>query len=117
VLVPALIFLAGLSIGVLASARWLPDLAPGQVGGLAFFVVCGLIGAAAGLLGVHIYSIVQELDSRSLLGGRLSQGVLLAAELRSLIFEVGSLVGFASIVYLLAPPPEIDGAPEAEAAN
>jgi hypothetical protein len=116
VLVPVLIFLAGLSAGVLASARWLPDLAAGQVGGLAFFFVCGLIGAAVGLLSMDIYSIVQELDSR-LLGGGPSQRVLVAADIRSLVFEVGSLLGLAGIVYLLAPPPEIDGAPEGEAAN
>jgi hypothetical protein len=116
VLVPVLIFLAGLSAGVLASARWLPDLAPGQVGGLAFFFVCGLIGAAVGLAGVDIYSIVQELNVRPLLGGGVGQGVLVASGIRGLVFEVGSLLGLAGIVYLLAPPAEIDDAAEAEPA-
>jgi hypothetical protein len=84
VLVPVLVFLGCLSAGVVAGARWLPDLAAGQVGGLAFFLVCGMLGAALGLLGVHIY-----------------------------VFEVGSLLGFAAVIYLLAPPLEDDEDPAA----
>jgi hypothetical protein len=114
-LVPVLIFLAGLSVGVLAAARWLPDLAPGQVGGLAFFVVCGLIGAAVGLLGVHIYLIVEEVR-RLPATDAPSQGEAIAAGIRNIVFEVGSLLGFAGVMYLLAPPPETDDEPGLEPA-
>ena len=109
ILVPALIFVVALSAGVVAGSRWLPDLAAGQVGGLAFFVVCGLIGVAFGLLGVHIYLITEEVKHLPSAGG-LSQAEALAGGIRNICFEVGSLFGFASVVYLLAPrAPEIDG--------
>jgi hypothetical protein len=111
-LVPVLIFLAGLSAGVLAAARWLPDLATGQIGGLAFFVVCGLIGAAAGLLGVHIYLIVEAVGHFP----GATKGEELAAGIRDIVFDVGSLLGFAGVIYLLAPPPGTEGEPEIEPA-
>jgi hypothetical protein len=106
-MVPVLIFLAGLNAGVLVCARWLPDLAPGRVGGLAFFVVCGLIGAAVGLIGVHIYLMVEEVG-RLPVSGAFSQGVAVAAGIRGIVIDTGSLLGFAGVVYLLAPPPEVD---------
>lgn len=106
-LIPVLIFVILLSAGVIVGSRWLPDLAAGQVGGLAFFVVCGLIGAGLGLLGVHIYSIIEEVDHVT--GGEYPKGVFVAAGIRAMVFEVGSLFGIASIVYLLAPrPSEVD---------
>jgi hypothetical protein len=113
-LVPVLIFVVALSAGVMATARWLPDLAAGPVGGLAFFVVCGLIGAALGLLGLHIYSIVEELEHFP--EGSPDQGLIVAAGIRTMISEVGGLVAFASIVYLLAPRPSDvdDDEPELE---
>lgn len=106
--IPVLIFLGAMSVGVLVSARWLPDLATGQVGGLAFFLVCGLLGAALGLVGVHVYVLVEELSRFHGLPGDFDKGALVAAELRTTVFEVGSLIGFASVVYLLAPPPELE---------
>jgi hypothetical protein len=114
VLVPVLIFLGCLSVGVVAGARWLPDLAAGQVGGLAFFLVCGMLGAALGLLGVHIYLIVEELDHVS--GSVAVHGEIVGEGIRDIVFEVGSLLGFAAVIYLLAPPLEDDEDPEALAA-
>ena len=38
-LVPVLIFFVCFVAGVMSAARWLPDLAPGPIGGLAFFTV------------------------------------------------------------------------------
>jgi hypothetical protein len=102
VLVPVLILLACFAVGVMAAARWLPDLAPGSVGGLAFFAVCGLLGVATALLGVHVYLIVDELEQQS---GRLG-AVVLADGLLSALFEAGSLLALAAIVYLLAPTPD-----------
>jgi hypothetical protein len=66
---------------------------------------------------VNIYSIVQELDFRPLLGGGEGQGVLVASGIRGLVFEAGSLLGLAGIVYLLAPPGEIDDATVGEPAS
>jgi hypothetical protein len=102
VLVPILIFAACLSAGVMASSRWLPDLAAGPVGGFAFFVVCGLLGIALGLVGLHVYSIVEGLGTAS---GNFRKA-LLADDLASMAWEVASVFGLAVVVYLLAPPAE-----------
>jgi hypothetical protein len=112
-LVPALIFVVVSSAGAVACSRWLPDLAPGSVGDLAFFLVCGLAGAAAGLLAMHIYLIVGELN-HFVGGNELARGEVLAGGIRNLTFEVGSLIGFASVVYLLAPALELDVEPETD---
>jgi hypothetical protein len=114
VLVPVLIFAAAFSIGIVASSRWIPDLAAGPVGGLAFFVVCGLIGAATGVLAMHIYMIVEELEQ---LGGHEQRGIV-ANGIRNIMFDVGSLTALASIVYLLAPEPlDVDDEPLVEPAT
>jgi hypothetical protein len=116
VLVPVLIFVVLLSVGAFAGSRWLPDLAAGQVGGLAFFLVCGLIGAGLGILGIHIYLIVEEVRHASL--GGYPKGVFVAAGIRAMVFEAGSVFGLAGIVYLLAPcPPEVDDELELEPAG
>jgi hypothetical protein len=108
VLVPVLIFFGGMSVGAVSGARWLPDLAVGLVGGLAFFAVCGLLGAAVGLVGIHIYGIVEELDRIGGSLGGVDRGGIVAQGLRNILFEAGSLFAFASIIYLLAPPPAED---------
>jgi hypothetical protein len=102
VLLPVFIFAACLSVGVVAGSRWLPDLAVGSVGGLAFFAVCGLLGIALGLVGLHVYSIIEGLGGTS---GNFRQ-VLLANDLESMVWEAGSVLGLAVVVYLLAPPAE-----------
>ncbi len=115
VLVPVPIFAAALSVGVVAGSRWVPDLAAGPVGGLAFFVVCGLIGAAVGVLAMHIYIIVEGLEQFG--GSGAEQRALLASGLRDTLFDCGSLIALASIVYLLAPEPlDIDEEPTVEPA-
>jgi hypothetical protein len=108
-----LIFVVALVAGAAISANWLPELAAGQVGGLAFFAVCGLIGAAFGLLGMHVYLIAEEIDHFPNIVGP-SHGVTMAAGIRSICFDDGSLLGFAGVIYLLAPrAPEIDSVQEA----
>lgn len=99
-LVPVAIVLGCFAGGVLACARWLPDLADGPVGGLAFFVVCGLLAAALSLAGVHVYMMVREIDHKY---AGLTNGEVFAADVGRLLFECGTLVGFASILYVLAP--------------
>ncbi len=115
VFIPVLIFLGAMSVGVLASARWLPDLAEGQVAGLAFFLVCGMLGAALGLVGMHVYELVEELN-RFHSSEIFDKGQIVAGVLRVTVFESGSLVGLAAVVYLLAPPPAEEGEPLAEPA-
>jgi hypothetical protein len=94
---PALIAAVCLFAGVAAAVRWLPDLAEGAVGGLTFFAVCGLLGAALALFGLHIYSIVEDLHDFG------ERGAILAGGLESMLWDTGSLVGLAVAVYLLAP--------------
>lgn len=103
--IPAVIFVVCFCAGVWGSTRWLPPLAEGAVGGIAFFGVCGLLGAALGLAGLHIYSIVRTVEDlgEGLQGDR--KGELLAGGLTGLLFEAGAIFGLALVVYLLAPPP------------
>ncbi len=103
VLVPVFIFLACMSVGAVAGSRWTPDLATGQVGGLAFFIVCGLLGAALGLVGLHVYLMIEQLESFR--GSAVSQGEIVGTGIRDILFEAGSVLGFAVVIYLLAPPP------------
>jgi hypothetical protein len=107
VLVPLVIFIVCVGAGVAASARWLPELATGRVGGMAFFVVCGLLGAAVGLVGLRVFSIVEEMDSFRM----AARAEVLAGGLGTMLWEVGSVLGIASVVYLLAPGTEDGEAP------
>ncbi len=107
-LIPIAIFVVCLFAGAGATARWLPDLAPGPIGGLTLLVVCGLVGLALGDVAMHVYLIVEQADS---LGGKLD-GPDTANELANMAWEAGTLLAFATAVYLLGPE-----APEAEAAT
>src|SRR5580692_3344455 len=100
-LIPVLIFFACFVGGVMSAARWLPDMAPGPVGGLAFFAVVGLFSAALSMAGLHAYSIINELTNPP--PGLGSKAELLAGGLRNILFDAGTLMAFAGIVFLLAP--------------
>jgi hypothetical protein len=105
VVLPLLIFVVCFGGGAAAAAAWLPDLDAGPVGTFAFYLVCGLLGAALGLAGLNIYSTVDNLhhlsrDSGGVFGG---EGQLLAAGIRDLLFQSGSIAGLAALVYLFAP--------------
>jgi predicted phage tail protein len=99
VAIPIVIFVVCISAGVFAGSRWLPDLAGGTIGGLAFFVVCGLLGASLGVAGLQIYSIVRQQE----LLGRLGSSAIVADGLSAILWQAGSLLGLAAVVYLLAP--------------
>jgi hypothetical protein len=105
VLIPVVIFVGCLSVGVIAGARWLPDLDEGAVGGIGFFVTCGLLGIALALVGLHVYSIVETVDhiGRSLQAAGKSE--IVASGLVSMSWEAGSVLALATLVYLFAPPP------------
>lgn len=100
VAVPIVIFVFCVSAGVFASSRWLPDLAGGTVGGLALFVVCGLLGASLGLVGLQIYSTVRQAE---VLGRIAGSSTIVANGLSAILWQAGSLLGLAAVVYLLAP--------------
>lgn len=100
IVVAVVCFLAG----VIASSWWLPDLAEGPVGAIAFFVVCGLSGGALGLVGIHLDSMVRELE-HPLLPSRFDAEIV-GNSLTEILWEAGSVAGLALIAYLLAPKPE-----------
>jgi hypothetical protein len=105
VAVPIAIFVVCITAGVFASSRWLPELHAGPVGGWAFFVVCGLLGAALALAGLHIYSIVEVAKHAvsSADFGRDFKAEIVASGVANMLWEVGSLLALATLVYLLAP--------------
>jgi hypothetical protein len=113
--VPALVFFACFVAGVMSSARWLPDLAPGPVGGLAFFAVVGLFSAALSLAGLHAYSIINELTNPPP-GVGIDKAEILAGGIRNILLDCGTLLGLAGIMYLLAPP-AYDEADESQTAS
>ena len=98
-----LVFVVAFPAGILAATRWLPELDAGPVGGLAFFTVCGLIGTAVGLFGLHVYSIVREVEAASGSGPFGSKGDALADGIVSILYESGLIFAAAMIVFLLAP--------------
>jgi hypothetical protein len=100
VAIPIVIFVVCVSAGVFASSRWLPDLAGGTIGGLAFFVVCGLLGASLGLVGLQIYSMVRQAE---VLGKFDGSSTIVANGLSAILWQAGFLLGLAAAVYLLAP--------------
>jgi hypothetical protein len=67
--VPPIIFAVCLVVGAVGATVWLPALDAGPVGGLAFFTVCGLIGAGLGLIGLHVYAMIETAET-----GRFARG-------------------------------------------
>jgi hypothetical protein len=98
---------------VLAATQWLPELARGPVGGLAFFAVSGLIGAGLGVVGLHTYLTVRELETTGLGGLASDQGDILASGLLQILLDGGTVFGPATIAYLLAPRARRAAEPEA----
>jgi hypothetical protein len=108
--VPVVIALACFVAGVLGAARWLPDLAPGRVGGIAFFAVTGLLAAALVVVGLRVYAIVAYI-TESPSDSAAHEGEIFAAGVIQLLYEAGALVGLAGILYLLAPAPDDEHEP------
>ncbi len=106
-LIPVIICVVCLFVGAAASARWLPELAPGPVGGIALAAICSLLGMALAIVGLHIYWIVEIED-----GSRFGHAEL-ASGLMSMFTDAGPLIGLALVAYLLAPEPEGADAPSA----
>ena len=72
----------------------------GPVGSIAFFVVCGLSGAALSLIGINIDSIVRQLERGG--GGDLTTFILTNG-LASIFRDAGTIAALSLVAYLLAP--------------
>lgn len=94
--VPVAVFAGCLIVGVLAATRHLPELPPGKVAGLCYFLVCGMIGAGVAVAGLCIFDAVEAGEDRFL--GAVQVGGVLA----QLLWQCGLVFGVAAIVYLLA---------------
>ena len=108
---PIVIFLACFAAGGVAAARWLLSLPPGRTGGLVFLVVTGMRAAALALVGLHVYSIVHELNHS---GDHNEEAEIIAGGLRNLLWQAGTIFGLACAIFLLAPPLEEVDEPESE---
>ncbi len=110
--VPILIFVVGFVAGSALPARWLPELDEGRVAGVAFLVVCGLVGMVFALVALHVYEIVRQLDTASSLGVGNAKPDVIANGLLAMLRDVGPILGLAAAVYLLAPAPDQDESPD-----
>jgi hypothetical protein len=88
--------------GVAASTRWLPPLADGPVGGLTYFIVCGLAGASLATVGIYVDSTIRALERHGEFTGSL-ESVIVSDGLLGICRDAGMLAGLALIAYLLAP--------------
>ena len=103
---PILIFLAGFLVGAIAPARWLPDVGDGRVAGLAFLLICGLLGIVVALVAVHVYEIVRQLHNAAALGLAGEKPDVVANGITTTLSQIGPVLGIAAAVYLLAPAPD-----------
>lgn len=99
-LLPIIIVVACFATGAVASARWLPPLPDGLLGGVAFLLVCGLLAASLSLVGLNIYSIVNALQRQ--FGSDVAESIVAVDGLRELLYEGGVTAGLAGIIYMLA---------------
>ena len=102
---PILIFLAGFLVGAIAPARWLPDVGDGRVAGLAFLLICGLLGMVVALVAVHVYEIVRQLNNAAALGLAGEKPDVVANGITTTLSQIGPVLGIAAAVYLLTPAP------------
>src|ERR1700685_118502 len=96
-----LIAVACFVAGAIAAARWLPDLAEGQVGTMAFFVICGLCGAVVSLFGLNIDAMIKQAERL----GQEGEQTAIALGLLDILRDCAPISAFALIAFLLAPRP------------
>lgn len=96
---PIVIAVLCLCGGAFASARWLPDLPTGSIGGFTFFCVCGLISVGVAVFGLRAYQAIELLhrDNSGQIGREALAGVL-----SSMLWESGVVFAFAAGLFLLA---------------
>jgi hypothetical protein len=102
---PILIFLGGFLVGAIAPARWLPDVGDGRVAGVAFLLICGLLGIVVALVAVHVYEVVRQLNNATVLGLAGEKPDVVANGITTTLSQIGPVLGIAAAVYLLAPAP------------
>ena len=115
--IPAVVFVVCFIGGIWAATRWLPGIARGPVGDIAFFAICGLIGAGLGVVGLHIYTTVRELEETGGLPRFDDRAGLLASGLLQILLDGGTVLGLATIAYLLAPREEQPAQPGVDASG
>ena len=98
VAIPPIVFFGCFIVGIYTSTRWLPGLAGGTVGGLAFFAVCGLLALALAVVGLSIEDAVRAFEDE----GRFGREIL-SGSLANIGGDAGPVFGLACVVYLLAP--------------
>jgi hypothetical protein len=72
--------------------------------------MCCLLGAALGIVGLRIYAVVHAVADT---GGSIKAEIV-AQGLSSMLWEAGSVLGIAAVVYLLAPSNESSNRPMAD---
>ena len=82
-----------------------PTLGEGRVAGVAFLVVCGLVGMVFALVALHVYEIVRQLDSASSLGVGDAEPDVIANGLLATLRDIGPILGIAAAVDPSAPAP------------
>jgi hypothetical protein len=87
--------------GMWAATTWLPPLAEGPVGTLAYFVVCGLAGAVIAVVGIHVWQIGHIAKVKE--GPKYLHEEGIIGYVDSLMWETGTLAALAFIAYLLSP--------------
>jgi hypothetical protein len=101
--VVAIAFLCFLG-GAVAASRWLPDLAPGPVAGVAFVVICGLSGAALTILGLNVDYLVRTLEEEAPHDLKVEA---VTNVVTIVMRDCGSVLALALIAFLLAPRPPL----------
>jgi hypothetical protein len=73
---------------------------------MAFVTVCVLLGAALGMVGLHTYSLIDELRRTT---SGISEPEILAAILRDILLDAGTLLGLAGASSTCLRPPARKG--------
>jgi hypothetical protein len=97
--VPIVIAVLCLCGGAFASARWLPDLPTGSIGGFTFFCVCGLVSVAVAVFGLRAYEAIELVHRGN--SGQIGREAL-AGVLSSMLWESGVVFALAAGLFLLA---------------
>ncbi len=100
-----LVAVACFGIGALLVVRFAPPLAGNSVGRAARLLVIALAGSALVLLGIHVFSVLHDLQVAHSVGLHNDDEQIVIAGVRAAIFDAALLLGMAAIVHLLAPAP------------